>query len=139
MPDQFQYQRTTVEESISVFQLSGDPSETDWLTAMDKAESWLLENESRGQTDWGVIVDASSMKSINAHMRRLIGEWRAKHMALIANTCLCGAYVAESAWLRGAITAVMWFARPVIPVAVKATRAEALDWVRHKRRELAGY
>lgn len=139
MPDRFQYQRTTVEENLSVFELSGVPSEDDWLAAMAQAEAWLLENESRGQTEWGVVVDASGMKSINANMRRLIGEWRAKNMALIANTCLCGAYVAESAWLRGAITAVMWFARPVIPVSVKATRPEALLWIREKRRELVGH
>ncbi len=132
----FQFHRTTVEPEIAVFELAGSPTENEWLSCMRKAELFLMEVESRGRSQWAVVVDPSALDGVDARMRRLIGEWRAQNMALIANTCVCACYVAESAWLRGAITAVMWFAKPVIPVSTKATREEALLWVEQKRAEV---
>lgn len=139
MTSQFQFHRTTVEPEIAVFELAGEPTEEQWLRSMRHAELFLKEVESRGQSSWAVVVDPSQLYRVDARMRRLIGEWRAENMALIANTCVCACYVAESAWLRGAITAVMWFAKPVIPVSTKATREEAISWVEQKRAEILSF
>lgn len=136
MPTQFQFHRTTVEPEIAVFELAGSPTERDWLGSMKQAELFLREVESRGHSSWAVVVDPSGLDAVDAGMRRVIAQWRAENMALIANTCVCACYVAESAWLRGAITAVMWLTKPVIPVSTKATREEALAWVEQKRAEV---
>jgi hypothetical protein len=95
---------------------------------MADATLWMSDLESRGQKS-GVVVDPTEMISVDAEQRRAFGQWRAEHMPLIANTCICGSYVAPSSILRGAVTAVFWFAKPVVPVSVKATQQESIQWV----------
>jgi hypothetical protein len=136
MPSDFHYERRIVAPDIALWEISGAPSDDQWRALMRDALAWLLEQESRGKK-WGVVVDPSGMSGISAEIRREAGEWRAQNMALIANTCVCASYVASSAMLRGAITAVFWFAKPVVPVSVRASQEEAHQWVLMKLNDLS--
>ena len=121
---------------ISIWELNGRPDYDGWQHMLADASRFLMELERRGKT-MGVIIDASGLQVIDAGMRRDAGQWRAENMALIANVVPCASYVARSAWLRGAITAIFWFAPPVVPVGVRATRDEALDWIERELSEMS--
>jgi hypothetical protein len=136
MSDSFHYERTTVAADVVLWQMFGPPDETRWERMLREAEAWLIEQEGRGR-QWGMIIDPTEMTSVTANMRRAAGQWRARNMPLIANTCICAAYVATSPVWRGAITAVFWFAKPVVPVSVRANQEEAHQWVVTKMNDLS--
>jgi hypothetical protein len=136
MPSDFLYERRIITNDIALWELSGAPSIEEWRSLLDSAGRWLLEQESRGR-QWGIIVDPSNLENISAEIRKEAGQWRAENMALIANTCICASYVAPSALVRGAITAVFWFAKPVVPVSVRGTQEDAHQWVVTKMNDLS--
>jgi hypothetical protein len=136
MSDKFHYQRTTISSDIALWEMFGTASDAEWLGLLEDAERWLLEQESRGKK-WGIVIDPSGMPAISADLRRAAGEWRALNMPLIANTCACASYVATNSMLRGAITAVFWFAKPVVPVSVHASQEDAHQWVIAKLNDLS--
>lgn len=136
MSDKFQYRRTTVCSDITLWEMFGTASDLEWQGLLEVAERWLLEQESRGRK-WGLIIDPSGMDAVSADQRRAAGEWRALNMPLIANTCTCASYVATNSMLRGAITAVFWFAKPVVPVSVHASKEDAHQWVIMKLNDLS--
>ena len=76
------------------------------------------------------MVDLAQMATATASHRSLLGNWRVRHQALIANAVERAAYIAPSAMMRGMLTAIFWFARPVVPVQVSKDRQEALAWLR---------
>lgn len=136
MSDDFHYERTTVAPDVVLWQMFGTPTEPGWARILRDAEVWLNEQESRGRK-WGMIIDPTEMTGISANMRRSAGNWRGDNMPLIANTCICASYVATSPVWRGAITAVFWFAKPVVPVSVRANQEEAFQWVVTKMNDLS--
>jgi hypothetical protein len=135
MPSDFFYERRIIANDIALWELSGSPTMDEWRSVMKIAGRWLLEQESRGRR-WGIIVDPSGLLGISADIRKEAGQWRGENMPLIANTCICASYVAPSALLRGAITAVFWFAKPVVPVSVRSSQEEAHQWVVTKLNDL---
>ncbi len=136
MSDKFHHVRRFPTNDIVVWELSGAPTLEEWTAYIDTVTTWLTGEESRGRR-WGVIVDPSRLKNVTAPMRRASGQWRAAHLPLIANTCICASYVANSAVIRGAITAIFWFAQPVIPVKVHGSQRESHEWLAEKMNELA--
>lgn len=136
MPGDFSYERRTIANDITLWEVSGAPTMAEWRSVLNVAGRWLLEQESRGR-QWGIIVDPSGLENISAEIRKEAGQWRAENMALIANTCICASYVAPSALLRGAITAVFWFAKPVVPVSVRGSQEDAHQWVVTKMNDLS--
>jgi hypothetical protein len=136
MSDDFHYERTTVAPDVVLWTMYGLPTDALWQELLDHAETWLNEQESRGKK-WGMIIDPTQMTSVSANMRRMAGQWRGRNMPLIANTCICASYVAGSPVWRGAITAVFWFAKPVVPVSVRASQEEAHQWVVTKMNDLS--
>lgn len=113
------------------------PTPSQWQAAMAAATLWMRDLESRGQYS-GVVVDPTEMVRVGPWARRAAGHWRAENMPLIANSCTCASYVAPSALLRAAVTAVLWFAQPQIPTTVRASRGAAISWVEAEMQRLAG-
>lgn len=134
MPSDFSYERRIISNDIVIWELSGMPTISEWRALLNSAGLWLREQESRGRK-WGIVVDPSDLENISTEIRAEAGQWRAENMPLIANTCTCAAYVAPSPLLRGAITAIFWFAKPVVPVSVRATQEEAHQWIVTKLNE----
>jgi hypothetical protein len=128
MSPPFDYNHREVNHHVTLWELSGQPDALGWGNMLAAAHRFLVQHELRGKRT-GIIIDPSELVAIDAGLRREAGQWRAEHMALIANVVPCACYVAKSAWLRGAITAIFWFAPPVIPVGVKASRREAMHWI----------
>lgn len=135
MTSDFICDRRIIANDIVLWELTGLPTSDEWRSMLKVAGHWLHEQESRGRK-WGMIIDPSGLLSISAEIRNEAGKWRAENMPLIANTCTCAAYVAPSALLRGAITAVFWFAKPVVPVSVRGTQEEAHQWVLEKLNDI---
>jgi len=124
----FHYERKELTPEVVLWAMYETPSVEDWQSFLADGTDWLLDLERRG-CKIGVVVDPSGMGNANGSTRRAAGEWRASHLPLIANTCVCASYVAENSIMRSVLTAVFWFARPVIPVQICASRDEALAWV----------
>lgn len=128
MQSDFIYERSSISSEVTLWEISGTPTIGEWRSLLAVAGRWLQEQESRGRK-WGIVVDPSGLENVSAEIRKEAGQWRAENMPLIANTCICASYVAESPLMRGAITAVFWFAKPVIPVSVRGTQEDAHQWV----------
>jgi hypothetical protein len=77
-----------------------------------------------------LIVDPSGLTRFDAQLRGIYGEWRKANMALIGRSCARAAYIADGAIWRGVMTAIFWFAKPIIPVKIFADRSLAESWLR---------
>lgn len=128
----FSYSYSLIGSETALWELKGEPDRVGWARLMSDAGQFLAQLERRG-VRMAIVIDPSELTAIDAGLRREAGLWRAENMALIANVVPCASYVAENAWLRGAISTILWFAPPIIPVGVKGTRDEALLWVQNVR------
>lgn len=125
----FSWRREQLEGNIVLFEISGTPTEDGLNEYLAEVESFFSSLESRGQKICAV-VDLAQMETASASHRSQLGTWRARHLALIANAVERAVYIAPSAMMRGMLTAVFWFAEPVVPVQVSKDRHEALTWLR---------
>lgn len=128
MSDLFHYERKEYSSGVVLWRLQGPSNPSAWAALLNEATQWMSEQESRGKR-WAFIIDPSEMTKVSAAARRMAGEWRRTNMPLIANVCSRACYVADSPMIRGAITAVLWFAQPVVDVSVRATKEEAFAWI----------
>jgi hypothetical protein len=119
------------DDGVSLIVLSGNPTLEELQGALDEATAWLTDLEQRG-LHTSIVIDPSEMQVPSAQARRMFGEWRAEHMPLITNVCICATYVAASAVMRGVLVAIFWVARPVIPVEIVQSRDEGLRWARER-------
>lgn len=124
----FDFTYRLIDPRVTLWELSGQADPVGWTRMLREASRFLSQLEVRAQ-QMGIIIDPSELSPIDAGLRRDAGQWRAENMPLIANVVPCASYVAKSAWMRGAITAIFWFAPPVVPVGVKGTRKEAIEWM----------
>ncbi len=123
----FRFSHRALNPRVTLWEMEGTPEALYWAAMFEEASRFLKDLEQRGKST-AVIVDSSDLTPIDAGMRKTAGQWRAENMALIANVVPCASYVAQRAWMRGALTAIFWFASPTIPVGVRASRDEALIW-----------
>jgi len=124
----FRYERKQLGEDLVLWETHGDPTAAEWSSCLDAVHEWLTEAERRGQR-LRVLIDSSGMSTVRVQTRRMFAEWRARHLALIANAVASAAYVADRPLLRSVITAVFWLAPPVVPVEIVSSRREALIWL----------
>lgn|SRR5690349_13375159 len=127
----FDFTYRELSPQITLWEVSGQPDAGGWARMLREWSGYLAQLELRGKR-MSFLIDPSDLSPIDAALRRAAGHWRAENMALIANVVPCASYVAKNAWIRGAITAIFWFAPPVVPVGVKGTRREALAWIENE-------
>jgi hypothetical protein len=137
MSERFHYERTELTSSIVLWQLFGPAEPEGWEGFLRDATHWLSDQESRGNR-WAVLIDPSKMTQVSTAARRVAGEWRRVNVALIANVCTRACYVADSPMIRGAITAVLWFAQPVVEVVVRRTQEEGQAWIEDRADSMEG-
>jgi hypothetical protein len=78
---------------------------------------------------YSVLFDGGGLRAIpNAHQRRRITDWERKRAPLIRRLNVGTALVADSALVRGAITATRWLSTPIAPEAVFGDLGEAGAW-----------
>jgi hypothetical protein len=107
---------------LAILDLSGHHiQDGDFITAMDAVETVFRTGDKTF-----LVVDLSHLVIAPATQRKYAGEWTERTMELQRARSLGGAIVATSAIMRGAITAVQWFAKPPAPSKVFATRDEAI-------------
>lgn len=124
----FRFESTAQSADLFLWELTGDPDPASWGAFLESVTFWLVDLERRG-CRVGVVVDSSGMPSFPASVQEQTGQWRKEYLPLIANTCICASYVAESAWRRSLLTAIFWFARPVVPVKLSLDAAQGQKWV----------
>ena len=125
----FSWRRENLEGNIVLFQVSGMPTEEGVREFLNEVESFFRSLESRAQKI-EAVVDLAQMEATTASHRSMLAQWRLRRKALIANAVDRAVYIAPSAMMRGMLTAVFWFAQPVVPVQVSRSRQEALMWLR---------
>ncbi len=113
---------------IHLVTLEGGPTETEFAAFLDQTGSWLSGFERRRQKAL-LIVDPSGLTRFDASLRVIYGEWRKTNMSMIERNCSRAAYIADGALWRGVMTAIFWFAKPIIPVKIFASRALAGEWL----------
>jgi hypothetical protein len=124
----FRYERKQLADDLVMWETHGVPTPTEWASCLDAAREWLTEAERRGQR-LRVVIDSTGMPRVRAQTRRMFAEWRARHLALIANSIAGAAYVADGQLMRSVLVAVFWLAPPVVPVEIVPSRREALIWL----------
>jgi|SRR5688572_18213818 len=124
----FRYERKQLADDLVVWEAHGDPTPAEWSSCLDAALDWLTEAERRGQR-LRVLIDSTGMPTVRVQTRRMFADWRARHLALIANSVAAAAYVADGPLLRSVLTAVFWLAPPVVPVEIASSRRAALAWL----------
>jgi hypothetical protein len=124
----FRYERKQLGDDLVLWEAHGDPTPEEWAACLNAVLEWLTEAERRGQR-LRVLIDSSGMPTVRVQTRRVFGDWRARHLALIANSIARAAYVADRPILRSVLTAVFWLAPPVVPVEIVSSRQEALLWL----------
>jgi len=124
----FRYERKQLADDLVMWETHGIPTPAQWSACLDAALEWLTEAERRGQR-LRVLIDSTGMPRVRVQTRRMFAEWRACHLALIANSVASAAYVADGPLLRSVLMAVFWFAPPVVPVEIVSSRREALVWL----------
>lgn len=113
---------------IHLVTVEGSPSEAEFSAFLDCTAQWLSSFHRRGAPA-RLIVDPSGLTRFDASLRSIYGEWRKENMELIGASCVRAAYIADGAIWRGVMTAIFWFAKPIIPVKTFPTRAAAESWV----------
>ena len=124
----FKAKRKPLTARITLVTLSGAPSHAAFEAHLADMKSWLLGYQQRGERAI-LLIDPSAMTKLDASVRRVYGQWRAENIELIGQTVERAAYVANSALWRGILTAVFWFARPVVPVKLVPNQATGLEWI----------
>lgn len=127
----FSYSYSLIGNDITLWQLKGEPDRVSWAKLLSDGAQFLAQLERRG-VRMALIVDPSELTAMDAGLRRAVALWRVENMALIANVVPCASYVAQNAWLRGAISTIFWIAPPIVPVGVKGSLEEALLWVQNE-------
>lgn len=113
---------------IHLVTLVGSPSEAEFSAFLQRTAVWLSTFQRQGIRA-RLIVDPSGLTRFDASLRGIYGEWRKDNMALIGASCARAAYVADGAIWRGVMTAIFWFAKPIIPVKTFPDQASAEAWV----------
>ncbi len=127
-PTVFHLEREAINARVTLVTLGGAASEAEFEARLEEIRLWLLDYEARGELAV-LLIDPSAMTRLDASVRRVYGEWRAENIELIGKTVERAAYIANSSVWRGILTAVFWFARPIIPVKLVANRAAGLSWI----------
>lgn len=121
--------RAEIFPGVFLITIAGAPTAEEFDGFLHDMADWLSAMRAGGEKI-SLIVDPSQLTRFDAHMRRSYGLWRGDHRALILASCSRAAYVTRDAMWRGIITAVFWFAKPVIPVELCASRQVALEWLK---------
>lgn len=75
------------------------------------------------------VFDATRVSAVpDAVVRKRMGDFVTESAELSLVSTVCSGLVIPSAILRGALTAIHWIGRPVVPVRSFETRAEAVSW-----------
>lgn len=82
-----------------------------------------------------LLVDISAVKSSSAKNRQRIAQSQKQLAAEMKSRVIAQAYVAPTALIRGALTAVFWLDSPPWPVRVFVDHAQALEWLRLRSEE----
>jgi hypothetical protein len=81
------------------------------------------------QAKYSVVFDGGGLRAIpNARQRKRVTEWEREHAQLIRRLNVGTALVADSALVRGAVTATRWLSKPVAPETVFANLGDAGTW-----------
>jgi hypothetical protein len=78
---------------------------------------------------WGLLLDASAVRGVNATQRRRMADFLAEHEGLSRKYCAGTAFVIDSPLVRGTLTAIFWFQKQPTPYVVVARRAQAHAWL----------
>lgn len=110
---------------VVVLSLRGPLGPVD-ATAMTKA---LDEQVFQRRSRYRLLIDATHAEVPSADVRKHFVEFSSKNSDFTKRYCEGEAYVMPSALVRGALTAVMWFAPFQYPHKVFATVEEARRWL----------
>jgi len=97
------------------------------LTSMEESYRLLLSGSDPVRPS--LLVDISAVKSSSARNRQRIAHSQKHLAAVMRSRVIAQAYVAPTALIRGALTAVFWLDSPPWPVQVFGVQAQALEWL----------
>src|SRR5688500_1898156 len=96
----------------------------DWL--------WLLRRFERlfaQRLRYALLIDAGAVNhSPSAQARKQITDWQNAHMESTARWSVGSSVYISSGLIRGALTAMNWFAKQPVPMDYPASLADGLDW-----------
>jgi hypothetical protein len=108
---------------VEVAQYDGH-DESDWL--------WILGQYERlfGQRQrYALYVDASRLtQTVPPTTRKIVGTWIGDNLSRCVAWNVGACVLMHSGLIRGAFQALMWLARPPVPLEFPSSYAKGLDW-----------
>jgi hypothetical protein len=98
----------------------------------DQDWTWLLKRFERlfaQKLRYALIIDASPLSHTpSANARKEITDWQNRHMSDTARWNVGTSVYISSGLIRGALTAMNWFAKQPVPMHYPSSMTEGLDW-----------
>ena len=142
------YKLSLATEPFVVVELKGQMSDDELLTMTNDVTSKMREHQRDGKRV-AVVIDLSAGERIPPRQRKMMADWRRDISDLTKQVALGMAMVAESATVRGVMTAIGWVSPEPVEVVYVRTRREAFEqalawcdaagvWVPDSLRQTAG-
>jgi hypothetical protein len=108
---------------VEVTQFDGH-DESDWIWVLAQYERLFAQQER-----YVLLVDASGLtQTVPPKTRKIVGDWIRANLSRCITWNVGASVLMQSGLIRGAFTALMWLARPPVPLEFPATYAAGLAW-----------
>lgn len=81
---------------------------------------------------YAIVIDVTLSQGLTPTQREMQANYIKQGLRWSRRYLKALAFVADSAWRRGFLTAVFWLQKPDSPTDVFETRAKAFEWVQEK-------
>src|SRR5512139_254160 len=108
----------------------GSPSEEEFRVHLAELTALI-----RSMPVNAILYDARTASGPTAIQRQKMAEWMREHEALIRSRSAGTAFVIDSAFVRGALTAILWLQPMASDHTVVATPEEAYRWCEEQLRK----
>ncbi len=77
---------------------------------------------------YAIVMDMSKMSAASAEQRKMAADWTAQHNDSLRKYTVAQAYVVNSTFVRGLLTAIYWMTPPPYPYKFLGNLEHAYAW-----------
>lgn len=112
---------------IVVFRFHGEPTDEEFEAYLKAMEGLYARNER-----FTMVFDARGTVNLKAKHRRRQADWLKQHAARIRRLNPGSAFIIDSPFVRGLLTAILWLQPLPAPHKVFSSMDEAVAWCRDR-------
>lgn len=107
---------------------NGPTSNEEFTAYLGRLDHNLTRTKSAG-TRTAILTDARAAAAVNSVQRKMQADWMKAHEAECRKYCIGFGFVVDNAFIRGALTAILWLAPLPAEHVVCSTTDEADTWL----------